>query len=88
MVYVANAESNTVSVIDTTKNKVIATVPVGNLPLGIAVTPNGKMIYVANEVSNTVSVIDAIKNTVTATIAVGSEPYNFGQFIGTIPVKK
>ncbi len=36
----------TVSVIDTSTNKVIATVPVGDDPHGVAVTPDGTKIYV------------------------------------------
>src|SRR5215510_7569776 len=61
--YVTNSNDNTVSVIDTTTNTVIATVPVGEHPLGVAVTPNGAFAYVANESSNSVSVIDTATNT-------------------------
>jgi YVTN family beta-propeller protein len=45
--YVANQNSNDVSVIDTATNSVVATVPVGIQPLGVAVTPDGKHVYVA-----------------------------------------
>ena len=41
--YVTNNSDNTVSVIDTGTNTVIATVPVGLNPSGIAVTPNGSL---------------------------------------------
>jgi YVTN family beta-propeller protein len=37
--YVANKDSNTVSVIDTATNTVVATVPVGSAPIGVAITP-------------------------------------------------
>jgi YVTN family beta-propeller protein len=37
--YVANFGSNTVSVIDTATNTVVATITVGPQPLGIAITP-------------------------------------------------
>jgi len=59
----------------------IATIPVGDSPLGVAVSPDGGKIYVANtkgkETPNgvavgTVSVIDTTTETVTATIAVGN----------------
>jgi YVTN family beta-propeller protein len=58
-----------------------ATIPVGDSPLGVAVSPDGSKIYVANtkgkEIPNgvavgTVSVIDTATETVTATIAVGT----------------
>ena len=46
--YVTNAQSNSVSVIDTATFSVIATVPVGSSPSAVAVTPNGRFAYVAN----------------------------------------
>jgi PGF-pre-PGF domain-containing protein len=72
--YVTNYNSNTVSVIDTTTNKVTATMPVGIRPWGVAVNPDGTRVYVTNWNSNTVSVIDTVTNTVTATVNVGSNP--------------
>jgi YVTN family beta-propeller protein len=78
-VYVTS-QNNNVHVIDTATNTVIATVPVGVDPKGIAVTQDGKNIYVANSGSNTISVIDTANNTVTATV--GESPIAIGQFIG------
>src|SRR5262245_11504367 len=72
--YVGNEEGGTVSVIDTAVNTGVATVPVGSLPEGIAVTPDGKHVYVANGNSNTVSVIDTATNTVVATVPIGFGP--------------
>jgi len=72
--YVTNAQSNTVSVIDTTTASVIATIPVGSSPSSVAVTPNGRFAYVTNQQSNTVSVISAATNTVIATVPVGVAP--------------
>ena len=46
--YVANAGDNTVSVIDTATNTVVAPIAVGSLPRGVAVTPDGKRAYVTN----------------------------------------
>ncbi len=63
------------SVIDTSSNTVVATVPVGSDPYGVAVNPLGTPVYVSNYGSNTVSVIDTSSNTVVATIGVGSQPY-------------
>ncbi len=72
--YITNLSANTVSVIDTATNTVAATVPVGNFPNGVAVTPDGARVYVANVFGNTVSVIDTATNTVTATVRVGLNP--------------
>lgn len=72
--YVANALSNTVSVLDTATNTVVATIPGFILPRWIAITPNGAFAYVTNGDGSTVAVIDTATNTVTATIQVGSEP--------------
>ncbi|MFN2607087.1 MAG: beta-propeller fold lactonase family protein [Acidimicrobiales bacterium] len=68
--YVANANSNTVSVIDTATNTVVATVAVGSFPIAVAVNPAGTRAYVANANSNDVSVIDTATNTVVAIVAV------------------
>jgi len=65
----------TVSVIDTATNTVIATIPVGFEPVGVAVTPDGSKVYITNNNSSTVSVIDTVTNTVTATIPVGLFPF-------------
>jgi YVTN family beta-propeller protein len=43
---VANNGAGTVSVIDTARNTVIATVAVGNRPLCVATTPDGAFAYV------------------------------------------
>jgi YVTN family beta-propeller protein len=64
-VYVANANSDTVSVIDTTKDTVVETIdckPEGRLPFGtgtnaVAVSPDGVTLYVANGTGNCVAVV-------------------------------
>jgi YVTN family beta-propeller protein len=72
---------STVSVIATTTNTVVATIPVGIEASGVAVTPDGSKVYVVNTRDNTVSVIATATNTVTATIPVGRNPVAFGIFI-------
>src|SRR5262249_26964945 len=64
-VYVANANSDTVSVIDTAKDEVIETIkcrPEGRLPFGsgcnaVALAPDGSTLYVANGTNNCVAVV-------------------------------
>jgi len=70
--YVTNV-SGTVSVIDTATNTVVATVPVGIFPSGVAITPNGRRVYVTN-IFNSISVIDTATNTVVVTISSGQFP--------------
>jgi YVTN family beta-propeller protein len=56
--YISNEGDGTLSVIDIAINAVVATVPVGALPFGVAVNPTGNFVYVTNVGSNTVSVVD------------------------------
>ncbi|MGH9494132.1 MAG: hypothetical protein ACRD3B_03975 [Candidatus Sulfotelmatobacter sp.] len=67
-IYVANLNSNNVSVIDGESNTVIATVSVGNGPSDIGINTITDMVYVANSGANTVSVIDGTSSAVVATI--------------------
>jgi len=69
-----NFQADTVSVIDTRSNSVIATIPVGVDPEGVAVGPDGSAVYVTNFSSNTVSVIAGAANSVIATIPVDVNP--------------
>jgi YVTN family beta-propeller protein len=63
--YVANANSDTVSVIDTAAGKVVETIrcrPEGRLPFGsgsnaLALNPDGATLYVANGTNNCVAVV-------------------------------
>jgi autotransporter-associated beta strand protein/YVTN family beta-propeller protein len=71
-------------VINTATNSVISSIPVGNSPTGVAVTPNGKYVYVANQTNHgsssgqpivgTVSVINTATNSVVSSIPVGFSP--------------
>src|SRR5205823_6634266 len=66
--YVTNQGSNTVSVIDSTTNTVIATIPVGTTPFAIAFDPKNDDMYVVNngntnDRDNSVSVIAPLTTT-------------------------
>ncbi|MFI8219998.1 YncE family protein [Streptomyces sp. NPDC085932] len=74
-IYVTNAGSHSVSVINPDTDTVIKTIDnVGEEPYGVAVSPDGSRVWVTNRDSNTVSVIDASTNTVIKTIKVGESP--------------
>jgi len=73
--YISNIGNDTVSVIDTSTNMIVATIPVGTDPSGVVVSPDNTRVYIANgQPSSSISVIDATNNTVIATIAVGGDP--------------
>lgn len=71
-------------VINTATNAVTATVPVGNTPAKVAVSPSGAVVYATNRADDTVSVIDTATNAVTATISGFSSPYGVA-FAATPP---
>lgn len=72
--YVPNLLGKGVSVIDTSTNAIVATVPVGGFPSDAAINPSGSRAYVAATVSDAVSVIDTATNLVLATVPVGTSP--------------
>ena len=51
--------SNSVSVIDTRKNEVVANLLVEARPRGVAVSPDSRRLYVTSEIGGTVSTVDA-----------------------------
>src|SRR5262249_47916921 len=66
--FVTTLLSNSVAVIDTTTNQVSTTIPVGNSPKRLAMTPDGLKAYVANSGSDSVSVIDTVNRVCTKTV--------------------
>jgi YVTN family beta-propeller protein len=72
--YVGNFADNTVSVIDTANDQVVATVPVAVGPHGMAMTLDGRTVFVSGDGSSEVSVIDTATDKVTKVIEVGKAP--------------
>lgn len=72
--YVANFNSQNVSVIDTETNTVVATVPVGVNPTVITFTPDIAFAYVTIQGHSAVSVIDTSTNAVVGSVPVGASP--------------
>ncbi len=77
-VYAVNAgkpESNgSISVIDSERNAVVATIPVHRQPRSLDVDTQGNLAYVANSGSNSVSVIDLATRREIATLGAGEAP--------------
>jgi gliding motility-associated-like protein len=72
--YIANNNPNSVSVVDTTTNTVVANIALSSGALGVSASPNGKFVYVTTS-PDIVSVINTATNAVASTIVVGSGPY-------------
>jgi YVTN family beta-propeller protein len=72
--YVGNFKDNTVSAIDTTTGKAVATIPVAAGPHGMGVTSDGRWLYVTSDGASTLSVIDTATDRVARTIEVGKSP--------------
>ncbi|HUX88754.1 MAG TPA: YncE family protein, partial [Chloroflexota bacterium] len=62
------------SVLDTTTNQVVATVPSGSNSALVAVNPTSNHYYFTNTMIGNVSVIDGVTNQVITTIPTGSPP--------------
>jgi YVTN family beta-propeller protein len=78
-VFVANqgtedTPSDSVTKIDLTNNKVVATIKTGKGPHGVVTSSDNKFVYVTNMFDHTVSVIDNEKNEVIATVSVDKTP--------------
>jgi gliding motility-associated-like protein len=69
------SDNNTVSVVNTITNSIIATIPVGTNPVGVSVSADGSRVYITNSLSNTVSVINTATNAVIATVPAGINPF-------------
>lgn len=66
--------TGSVGVVDLPSRTVVARVPVGEQPAGIAVERYGRHAYVANSGAGTVSVVDVAARTVVDTVPVGDTP--------------
>src|SRR5579871_5087054 len=77
--YISNEKGNTVSVIDTDKWAVTATIKVGQRPRGIEFTRDGKFVMVAVGDDDTIQVIDANTQKVVDTLPSGPDPELFTQ---------
>jgi len=72
--YIVNADSGTVTPIDTATGTPGTPITVGSDPQHIAVAPNGKTAYVANDGTDTVTPIRTATNTAGTPITVGDNP--------------
>ena len=72
--YVTNEDGESVSVLDTDKAEVVATVNVGKRPRGLKLSRDGKALYVSNEEGSSVQEISIADKIIAREIATGAEP--------------
>ncbi|MCB0628603.1 MAG: alkaline phosphatase family protein [Saprospiraceae bacterium] len=80
--FVANANSDAISVVNTETDKVVKTLsskpmpdlPFGSMPNALAVTPDGRTLYVANGGNNLLAAIDLVREKVIGLIPTGWYP--------------
>jgi YVTN family beta-propeller protein len=77
--FVLCQQSGEVRVLDAATYKSFATVAVGRVPRGFALSADGARLFVANTWDDTVSVVDTQSLKVTATWPVGAEPSSVAQ---------
>jgi YVTN family beta-propeller protein len=75
-VYIANSESDTVSVLDSASNRIVGTIalPRGSGPVGLALSPGGRLLYAADGGSNRVSAISTQTGRIVVSTRVGRQP--------------
>jgi YVTN family beta-propeller protein len=72
--WVLNAASNDISVIDLASRQLLAHIEVGDNPRGIVLSPDGQKAYINNTLSGTVSVVDTTSYIVTQSIVTTQIP--------------
>lgn len=72
--WVVNAASNDISVIDLSTHRLVAHIEVGDSPRGIVLSPDGRHAYVNNTLAGTVSIVDTVTYAVTAILTVTEIP--------------
>lgn len=73
-VYVTNSASNTISVINTTKNSLETTIPVGNAPTSIVIVQQKESVFVSNYGTGSLTEISSRNNSVTGVISLNTYP--------------
>jgi YVTN family beta-propeller protein len=83
LVWVANPRDDTVSVLRTDNNTVLATIPVGDEPRSVALDPNNNFAFIANAKGGTVTVIKVLNDSFAnfnaareRTLVTGAEPWD------------
>jgi YVTN family beta-propeller protein len=75
--YVTNTHSATISIIDTARDEVTGTIPLGGgVPNRIVMTPDGRQAWAIHDKSRIISVVDVGTRKVVRRLKIGEWPYN------------
>jgi len=74
LIYAGSEDASAVVILDPQERKAVDTIPVGDEPEGVALSPDERFLYVAIEGENKVAVIDVAGRRVIARVAVGGRP--------------
>ncbi len=77
-VYATIPASNSVDVFDTSTMTLVATVPIGTKPEGMALSNDDSKLYVADSGSTTIGVLDTATLTALPSITISAAPYDVG----------
>ena len=83
-IYVANPGLNRIEVFDTKQQRFLPPIKVGQLPISLALTPDGGTLYVANAGGENISIVDPDLMRLTGRIAFPPIPFNSNQAL-TVP---
>jgi YVTN family beta-propeller protein len=73
--FISTGRGKSVIEIDTTTNKPLRRIEVGDRPWGLAITQDGKTLFSANGPSNDISIVDVESWQVRAKVPVGMRPW-------------
>ncbi len=74
--YVAVEDDGAVAVVDRTLGAVVATIDVGRLPSGLAVSGERNELYVTHRIDGDLTIVDLDNRTVAADVALADEPFS------------
>ncbi len=75
MLYAPSEDQGSVVEIDPAAGRVVASIPVGDQPEGVAISPDGKRLFTANGPSGDVTIVDAAGLTVVGKVKAGDRPW-------------
>jgi len=74
LIYAGSEDASAVVILDPQERKAVDTIPVGDEPEGVALSPDERFLYVALEGENKVAVVDVTGRRVIARVPVGGRP--------------
>jgi YVTN family beta-propeller protein len=74
LAFVANSGAETVSVIDLVARREVRRIPIGGVPMGMALSADGKTLFATNRTANGVAVIDTAEGKVERMIEISGQP--------------